>query len=103
MDALKKHAKKLAQSINDPIERRETRKELYSHLLDSYEEFCKTSAKDEEALQLTIDQFGEMNEMKTELKEAHIKRVNKRSLLIMVGSALIILVILFGLLMVIFN
>lgn len=77
MDELRQYAKQMASSITDPLERKETEKELYSNLLESYEELCKSHVNKQEALQLTLENFGEMEEVEEELKQAHIKKSTK--------------------------
>ncbi|WP_440896621.1 hypothetical protein ACS127_01020 [Amphibacillus sp. Q70] len=81
MDELKRYAKKMSSSISDPLERKEAEKEIYSNLLEAYEEHREISSNEEEALQLTLDKFGRVDEVGDELKQAHIKRINKKSLL----------------------
>lgn len=103
VDELRRYAKKMASSINDPLERKETENEIYSNLLESYEEILETNPDKEEALRLTLHNFGEMEEVEGELKQAHIRKLNKKSLGAILGFTLLLVVGLYVLLLIIFN
>lgn len=103
MNELKEYAKKIAKSISDPLERRKTENEIYDNLLESYEEFYKSNPNKKIALQLTLENFGEIEEVENELKQAHIKKINKKSLVAILGFSLLIVIALYTLLLFIFN
>lgn len=102
MKELKKVAKKMASAINDPIERKEAVNEIYQHLLESYEEFREESYTHKEALKMSIEHFGESKEMEDELKQAHIKPLNRKSWLIILSTSFIFLIVLYLLLFFVF-
>lgn len=103
MNELRQYAKRMARSINDPLERKETENELYSNLLEAYEELRKSHPNKKEALQLTLENFGEIEEVGEELKQAHIKKINKKSLWAIVGFTMLIVIVLYSLLLIIFT
>lgn len=87
-------SKSLTKLIDDPIERLNSQKELYSHMLDMYDDLIKQGEEQEIAVAKTLISFN-VDEISTDLQDSHIHRLNKKKLFIFVFVIITTLVLLY--------
>lgn len=87
-------SKSLTKLIDDPIERLNSQKELYSHMLDMYDDLIKQGEEQEIAVAKTLISFN-VDEISADLKDSHIHRLNKKKLFIFVFVIITTLVLLY--------
>ena len=83
MKELKVFARQAVSEIDDILERRSAEKEVYAALMDAYDEEMAMHHDSEKAIAHVIEDFGYEPLTKEELKNAHIRKIGKKEILIL--------------------
>lgn len=99
MDQLRKIAKETVREIDDIFDRKKAEQEIYSTLMDAYDEELLIHGNSKKALEIVIENFGSDDSIKSELKEAHIRKLGLKQIMILILLSITFLVVLYIFLM----
>ncbi len=95
MKIFKNLAKDLVKKIDDPIERKVSSEELYSYMLDMYDEFIESNLNEEEAIKKVVENFNDVSGLKESYKSSHIHSVNKNKLILFIFITFVVFILLY--------
>ena len=76
MDKLEKYLDQVCRSIGGPVEMRQhVRQELREHLLDAVAQHKAAGLAEDAAIQKAIEEFGQPDEVRSDLEAAHGQRM----------------------------
>lgn len=71
IDAFERYIRRVTHQIDDKAARKETGREMREHLTESYEEQIARGKHHEEAVRISLDNFGEAGEIGADLDKVH--------------------------------
>lgn len=90
------YAKKVSCQIDDYVARKEAYEEIYSHLIESKENFLESGMSEEEAEQTTLSQMGNATAIGGELDHIHTPKLKLWHILIITLTLVLIIAGIYG-------
>ncbi|MEG0328473.1 MAG: hypothetical protein RR565_06085 [Erysipelothrix sp.] len=95
MESLRKIAKDATKNIDDVFDRKQAETEIYTSLMDAYDQEMYQQNDSNKALQTVIDHFGFDHQMSNDLKEAHLRKLGPKQITILSFTTLIFFILLY--------
>jgi len=96
IDAFEKYIRSVTHQIDDREARKETGEELREHLTESYEEQIALGKPHEEAVQISLDNFGESRVIGADLDKVHSRGLKLWQVLIIAAVVILFISFVFG-------
>ena len=96
IDAFERYIRRVTHQIDDRKARKETGQELREHLTESYEEQIAMGKPHEEAVRISLDNFGEARGIGADLDKIHTRRFKLWQVLIIAAAVIIFISFVFG-------
>ena len=97
MKDFKDLADNLVSKIDDPLERKASSEELYSHMLDMYDDLIADNLDMDEAVSRVLNNFNNTYVLKDLYRFAHINHLNKNKVILFIILTFIVFILLYAL------
>lgn len=95
MEPLRKIAKDATKNIDDVFERKQAQTEIYTSLMDAYDQEMLQQNNSEKAIQTVVDNFGYEDQMSDELKRAHLRKLGLKQILYLCSATFVFFILLY--------
>jgi len=96
IEAFERYVRRVTQQIDDKSARQETAREMREHLTESYDEQIAAGKPHEEAVLISLDNFGEAEGIGADLDRVHTPRFKLRQVFIIAAVIILFISFVFG-------